>query len=542
MAAGVSKSGSAAVLAAARKAAAVFRESASTSTLKFRLCQQLLAKTADHSALAPFHRMLLSLDLDDRHFWIGTFYTLLLCAEDRRKQAAYFTPPHLARGVIALAQKAGFDLRKHHVIDPAAGGAAFLSMIAGQMRAAHAPSADIAVRLSGMEIDSGLARLGEALIGHRLSKTIETGSIINHRDSLSLRSSKQYDLVIANPPYGRVLDEPVGNRWKHVCHAGHINKFALFTELCLRLAKPNGLLALVLPSSFVGGPLYDKLRSHIRRRAEVLTLAAVTEREDVFLDVQQDITVLIARTGVSHNAKKSVTFGDFKAKKPFKARVAGRLPLAEGAAWSTPLAPTGMAHGGATLTDYGANVRAGYFVWNREQERMRARWYSCCDFPLIWATNIRAGEFCRPTARWREGVDFVNFAPNSPDAPVVRGDAVVLQRTTNSAQPRRLVAARISPSVVKEWGGFVTENHTIVITAKGKRDLDLIALLLNSAAADARYRRLSGTASISVQLLRTLDLPRPGILLRALRKFGDAEAAVEWAYQQSARHAIEAVA
>ncbi|MDX2275449.1 MAG: N-6 DNA methylase [Hyphomonadaceae bacterium] len=526
----------------ARKAAAACREFAPTPTLKLRLCLQLLERAVDNELLKPLHKAVLTLDVDERHYWIGTFYTLLLSADDRRKQATYFTPPHLAHGVIALAQQAGFDLRKHSVIDPAAGGAAFLSMIAGQMRAARASSGDIATRLAGMEIDSGLARLAEALIGRRLSMSVDSGSIISHRDSLSLRAPSQHDLVIANPPYGRLLDDPSGHRWKQVCHAGHINKFALFAELCLRLAKPDGLVALVLPSSFVGGPLYDKLRAHIRQNAEVLTIAAVTAREEVFVDVQQDITVLLARAGRAHDAKKAVTFGDFSASKPFKARMAGRLPVASGAAWTPPLAPVGMAHGGATLTDYGADVRSGYFVWNREQPRMRLRWYSESDLPLIWATNIRAGTFCRPVARWRDGVDFVNFEKDASDAPIIRRDAVVLQRTTNSSQPRRLIAARVSPSVIKEWGGFVTENHTIVITAKSTRHLDLVAALLNSAAADARYRRLSGTASISVQLLRTLDLPRPEVMARALAKFESTEEAVEWAYLESSRLGMEAVA
>jgi adenine-specific DNA-methyltransferase len=273
-----------------------------------------------------------------------------------------------------------------------------------------------------------------------------------------------------------------------------------------------------------------------------LTVASVTDREDLFLDVQQDITVLLLRAGKKHAAEQAVTFGEFSGEKPFKVRCHDRLPDAAGAAWSVPTTGIGQAVGGATLEDYAAEVRAGYFVWNREQDRMRTRCYSERDVPLIWAENIRAGKKCTPVARNKDGIDFVHFEKGSSQRPIVRGPSAVIQRTTNSSQPRRLIVARVAPAVVEEWGGFVTENHTIVLTAKDINTLDLLCVLLNSRAVDERYRRLSGTASISVKLLRTLDLPDPKVLRRALADADDVEAAVELAYSLSANSRAAAVA
>lgn len=518
------------------------RDHATTPTRRLHLCEELLSPDDTREELRELAKILALLDTDTYHYWIGTFYTLLLSTADRRSQAAYFTPPHLARSVIGLAQKEGFDLRAGTVVDPAAGGAAFLSMVAGQMRAARATGANIVRRLSGMEIDSGLARLAERLIGERLSVEVEAGQIITCRNSLTLRSPEQFDLVIANPPYGRVHDSPTTQHWAKVCHAGHINKFALFAELCFRLVKPGGLVALVLPSSLVAGPLYDKLRAHIRDQSEVLTIASVTDREDVFLDVQQDITVLLSRAGVRHSPENDVTYGEFAGRRPFKLRSTGHLPDKPGAAWGVPTSAVGHSVGEAVLTDYGADVRAGYFVWNREQRRMRTRRYSERDVPLIWAKNIRAGALCRPRSRDRDGIDYVNFKEGASEQPIVRKNAAVIQRTTNSAQPRRLIAARVSPSVIKQYGGFVTENHTIVLTAKSDKALNALCVLLNSRAIDVRYRRLSGTASVSVKLLRSLDLPKPEVLYRALEQFDDPEVAIGHAYTASVSNEMEAAA
>lgn len=526
------------LLTFARKVATSLREQATSATKRLNLCRRLLSRTAIDGPLEPFRIRLSKLTIDERHYWIGTFYTLLLEAEDRHALAAYFTPPHLTNNIITLARNAGFKPGSHTVIDPAAGGAAFLSTIAATMRQSRVAPQDILKRLSGMEIESGLARLSETLIGERIGVDVSPASVVRHCNSLTAREGRQFDLVVANPPYGRIaLAEVSGSRWEDVSHSGHINRYALFAELCLRLAKPEGLLALIVPASVMGGPLYDRLRSHIRSRAEIQLLASVTDRDDVFVDVAQDVSVVLARVGKAHDAKSYVSFGQFSGRKQYKSGGAARLPTKAGDSWCAPLAQSRFVRGGATLADYGATVRSGYFVWNREKERMKKKGTIPLTIPLIWAQNIRPNKLCRPKAKKRDGIDFVKFEEESPS--IIRTEALVLQRTTTSSQPRRLVAARIDPAIVDEYGGVVSENHTIVITAPTVASLNRILTLLNSKPVDDRYRQQSGTASIAVTLLRTLDLPKPQALLAAINHHGPCDEAVEEAYLLSAQSAVE---
>jgi adenine-specific DNA-methyltransferase len=530
------------MLILARKTAAKSLDIVGTSTTKrLNLCISLLSETPP-KLISDYAQAISLLDVDQQHYWIGTFYTLLLPSAVRRAQAAYFTPPHLARVLLDLVRDFGFDPLLHTAIDPAAGGAAFLSTLASEMREAGAPASRIFARLNGMEIDRGLARLSEALIAARVGKPVrKKESLVVVKDALRAKLAATYDLVIANPPYGRVSPTDLSTeKWRDVCHPGHLNKYALFTDLCLRLSKPGGLLALVLPSSFVAGPLYGRLRTHIREKAEVLVLASVATRSDVFVDVAQDVSIIVARTGAAHRVSRAVSFGRVTGIGPFKTSSAGLLPSAADSPWVWPGKQRGIAVGGSSLADFGATIRAGYFVWNRELERMSKRRRSKRDLPLIWARNIRPPHFCHPKAKQGAGIDFVRFEQES--AGIVRTDALVMQRTTNSLQPRRLVAARVSPSVTARWGGFVTENHTIVITAPSVKILNTLRFLLNSAAVDARYRQLSGTASVSVTLLRGLDLPSPSALADSIARFGFTEKAIEHAYAASALEASRASA
>lgn len=523
------KRSTATLLARARAMARDVVREAETAQARADACIDLLNDSDVIDRHQTFRRALQVLPADERHYWIGTLYTLMLPMKVRRSQATYFTPPTVADAVVDLAIEAGFNLSTDDVLDPAAGGAAFLSTLAARMTVAGLNADEVACRLNGIEIDAGLAALSRRLIAERVGAPLPRDVIITG-DALHIPIPNSYGLVIANPPYGRMsIEEVRGRAWKRVAYSGHINKYALFAELCFRHAKPGGIVALVIPSSFRAGPLYDRMRSYVRSQGDVLTIASIAGRDGVFIDVAQDISVLIARKGSTHDPDRLVRFPMIGLTPNIDPVVEQTLPAEPGAAWPLPaLDPETL--GGATLADYGVTARAGYFVWNREKHRLvetlkpRQRGY-----PLIWAKNVRPGWPCRPAGKKGTKRDFVTFAEDS--TAVVSTPAAVMQRTTNDKQPRRIVAAIVDPAVVAKWGGFVTENHTIVLTAEDPERLALAVTLLNTAAVDLRYRRVSGTAAVSVTLLRQLDLPAPLAFAAALAAAdGDAEAAALAAY------------
>jgi adenine-specific DNA-methyltransferase len=242
--------------------------------------------------------------------------------------------------------------------------------------------------------------------------------------------------------------------------------------------------------------------------------------------------VLIVRKGKAHPPNAKVRFPIVGIASPAAPIVEQALPSQPGDAWPLPAIDPATV-GGASLADYGVTARAGYFVWNREQSRLVPKLGRRRGYPLIWAKNVRSGVLCRPGGKKGTKTDFVTFTDDS--AAVIRSSAAVMQRTTNDKQPRRLVAAMVDPSVVGRWGGFVTENHTIVLTSEDAEQLALAVALLNTSSVDQRYRRVSGTAAVSVTLLRQLDLPSPVVFKAALLEAdGDAEVAALAAYRVNA--------
>jgi adenine-specific DNA-methyltransferase len=209
--------------------------------------------------------------------------------------------------------------------------------------------------------------------------------------------------------------------------------------------------------------------------------------------------------------------------------------------WALPDGEEGVAlfqPGLATLGDYGYTAKTGYFVWNREQHRYRiGKKPRSNEVPLFWAHNVRANKKCLPQDGGAGNVGFAKIPKTS--SAILRTDAVILQRTSNRRQKHRLIGAVIRHAAVPGGRGFVTENHTIVIVRDPEKRQQLplrtVCRLLNTLAVDARFRRMSGSVSVSTKALRDLPLPVAADVRRFFKtkERSDDEAAVA-AYAASA--------
>ena len=133
------------------------------------------------------------------------------------------------------------------------------------------------------------------------------------------------------------------------------------------------------------------------------------------------------------------------------------------------------------------------------------------EVPLYWAHNVKPNRVCVPLAG-EPGSQRIGLVKISKDSSaIVRTDALVLQRTTNRRQKRRLIAGVIRQKSVPGGRGFVSENHTILVLPDPDRPqripLRTLCRLLNTAAIDGRFRRISGSVSVSTKVLRDLPLP-----------------------------------
>jgi adenine-specific DNA-methyltransferase len=484
-------------------------------------------------SLLPEHR-------DFRDYAISTAYALLIGKERRKRLSAYFTPPVLVDAAVHAAAGLLRNPDSTRVLDPACGGGSFLGPMVRSLVDRErnlGQSTDEACRrvlagLRGIEIDPDLARLSSLLLRERLREDYgyvqsKQAATVVQGDALSIKLSRVFDIVVGNPPYGRVgrgVNPAILTRAGLAGIGGHTNVYGLFLLRALDCLKPGGGLVFILPTSFVAGPYFSGLRQEVLYRAEVLSIDLHEQRENLFVGAVQDVCLLVLRRRsaglrtVGPDECYELGFIDAAGRRQ---SLGSASTTSGGEPWTLPV--PGMVSRSSshtktngqlfTLLDYGYRLRVGKVVPTRERDRLTNR-RTKGSLPLVWASDVRPdGTFQFKGTQRKKAMAW--YLPPSVDVTyATRAPCVLVQRTSNRDQRRRLNAAPVSTAFLRQHArrGFVAENHVIVIEAASDRTLvspEALAAILNAASTNERFSTVSGSFSISARLLARLALPAP---------------------------------
>lgn len=460
-------------------------------------------------------------------YLLGELYTSLLPVKRRSEFGVFFTPPALARRLLVLAEQSGVDWRTATILDPACGGGAFLAPVAQRIAGAsegakpRAVVDEIARRVRGFELDPFSAWMSQVLLEAMLIDTCRRArerlpNVVVVCDALRMDSpAPPADLVIGNPPYGRIaLSRQLRAKYARSLY-GHANAYALFLDLATRFTRPGGVIAFITPTGFLGGQYFRNLRALLARDAPPIAIDFVQSRKGVFSDVlQETLLATYRRAEQAHLAHVSVL--TVAAPDNAQVRVVGTFEIPEPPTnpWLVPRDSSQMAlieslkrmpH---RLHDYGYGVSTGPLVWNRHKSQL-------CDtaddgtFPIIWAESVQPdGSFCY-RAEKRNHSPFIK--PNIRHGWLLtRSGCVLVQRTTALEQRRRLIAAELPLSFIRKFGAVVIENHLNMVRGlNGSCAISprTVAALLNTETIDKVFRCISGSVAVSASELASLPLP-----------------------------------
>lgn len=505
-------------------------------------CWALATKTP-RSETAIRAQSLLPEPRDLRDYAISTAYALLIGSERRKHLSAYFTPPALAHAAVHAAADLLSGPDSPRTLDPACGGGSFLGPMLRLLVARERDlgrSTDEACRrvlagLRGIEIDPDLARLSGLLLRERLREEYgyvqsERAATVVQGDSLSIRLDEVFDVVVGNPPYGKVgrsADPATLARAGLAGIGGHTNVYGLFLLRALDWLKPGGGLVFILPTSFVAGPYFSGLRQEVLSRAEVLRIDLHEQRENLFVGAVQDVCILVLRRRAAGlrtvESEEWYELGFIDAAGS-RQSLGSACTTTGGEPWTLPV-PGMVSHRSLqprkedqvfTLLDYGYRLRVGKVVPTRERDRLANRRVKG-SLPLVWASDVRPdGKFqFKGTQRKKAPAWYV--PPSIEVTYAIRAPCVLVQRTSNRDQRRRLNAAPVSAAFLRQHAkrGFVAENHVIVVEAASAQPAvspQTLAAILNAAPTNERFSAVSGSFSISARLLARFALPPPARL------------------------------
>jgi adenine-specific DNA-methyltransferase len=489
------------------------------------------------------------LDSITASYLIGVTYTAMLPNDIRSRLGVYYTPPGLTRRLLEMATLAGVDWSSCRVLDPACGGGAFLAPVAAKIAVENRNLSPrqlvkaIADRVRGFEIDPFSAWASQVFLeatvmgicreaGERLPNVVEICNSL-----LRPPGESAYDLVIGNPPYGRVTLKPeVRGRFQRSLY-GHANLYGLFTDLAVQLTRPGGVIAYVTPTSFLAGEYFKALRGLLAKEAPPANLDFVSVRKGVFDDaLQETLLATYERQGRQDNA--TVHFISPVDYDRITLEPAGTFTLPNPLAdpWLIPRTAeqqrlvAGLRKMKHRLSDYGYEVSTGPLVWNRHKKQLAAR-PAKGTLPLIWAECVTSDGTFVFRAEKKNHEPY--FKPEDGDDWLIsRKPCVLLQRTTAKEQNRRLIAAELPKSFLSKHGAAVIENHLNMIRPMNSRPAvtpKVLTAFLNTEVVDNAFRCLSGSVAVSAYELEALPLPPPEALapIAELLKSGAGHRAIE---------------
>ncbi|HAA32310.1 MAG TPA: N-6 DNA methylase, partial [Cyanobacteria bacterium UBA8553] len=215
---------------------------------------------------------------------LGEAFQALIGPNLRGDKGQFFTPKSLVKAIVAVLNPPLCA----KVVDPACGTAGFLvETHAFQLKDRQLSSSSKVGKLVGMDKDRDLCRLSEAILA---VVAPDRASVLNI-NSLNLAtlaklpeevSPLNADFILTNPPFGtkiKITDKSIlrqyslGHKWSLSEKAWRQESGVrdaqdpqiLFLELCIRLLKPDGQMAIILPEGVFGnyslGYVWDFVRS-----------------------------------------------------------------------------------------------------------------------------------------------------------------------------------------------------------------------------------------------------------------------------------------
>jgi adenine-specific DNA-methyltransferase len=445
--------------------------------------------------------------------------------EKRTQLGQFFTPASVAD---ALAELAHFGTGHLRVLDPGAGIGSLTASLVGRLLI----ETDISVHVTAYEVDPVLqAPLRETLSTwtelsagrmtfDQRSEDFLASVAAEVSDTLfSPPTTKTFDLVVMNPPYGKI-NATHPTREMLAAHGFQTtNLYTAFLAMGQRLVAPSGQLIAITPRSFFNGTYFRGFRKsflndlglqaiHVfESRREAFAGDAVLQENVIFSAVKgnrpETITVTTSygadddMTVVRHVPRTEVVRPDdpesfiHVTADENQAEIARRM-------LALP----------ASLSDLGLTVSTGKVVDFRATQWLATE-AGPDTAPLIYQTHIRGGKTEWPVAGFRKPQHMCVTA-ESLNQFLPAGFYVITKRFTAKEERRRVTAAVVDPADVPgQLFGF--ENHTNVFHVRGggiERELAQgLCIFLNSTLVDAYFRQFSGHTQVNSGDLRSLRYP-----------------------------------
>ncbi len=342
----------------------------------------------------------------------------------KKEQGIFFTPSNTVKKMIDLLPGT-----PKQILEPSCGSCEFITELSRRFKKAQ---------ITGIEYNTTIY---ESIQTMPLSNT----QLLNE-DFLKYKTETKYDLIIGNPPYFVMKKSDIGKEY-YPYFDGRPNIFTLFIVKALKMLSPGGVLAFVLPTSFMNCLYYNKTREYIATKFKILNILSC---EDDYLETKQETVIMMVQNIPGENQRfslrinQSIVFGT-------EETVQELINL----------------YSGATFLDrMGFDVNVGTVVWNQCKDILTD---DATQTLLIYSSDIKNNRLIPQSYNNPEKKNYIH--KQGTKRPVL-----VLNRGYGVGN------YNFEYCLIQTDKEYLIENHLICINPKEERDdlLEMYQRIMNS--------------------------------------------------------------
>ena len=272
---------------------------------------------------------------------------------------------------------------------------------------------------------------------------------IVHQDYIKFNPTIKYDLIVGNPPYFVLEKDYVISEKMSPYIYGRPNIFGLFIIHSISMIASNGIIAFIIPKSFLNSAYYSKIRNYIKETCQILEIIDF-EKDNKFIDTQQSTFGIIL--------KKESNSKILSLECNYSIKLGNNFMFTHDSIFLKQLF-----EGSTTLTRLGLSVRTGNIVWNQHKNELTN---DKNDTVLIYNTNLTK----------EHTIDLKSFKNEEKHQYIKkdgRNDPILVVNRGNGNSKYNLNYALIN------FGPYLIENHLNEIYCTKKIEKEDLLLLFN---------------------------------------------------------------
>jgi hypothetical protein len=268
-------------------------------------------------------------------------------SKDEKKEYGIFITPHiivkkLVDSIVKYSYQHGINIQT--ILEPSCGTCEIINYCDNLFNEIH---------IESIELNNTIF---ENIKNLKFKNSVQ----IIHEDFINFNTKNKYDLIIGNPPYfvlekGYKIPEQM-----ETYISGRPNIFGLFILHSISMLSENGILAFIIPKSFLNSSYYSKIRNYIKEKCEIIDIIDF-EKDNKFIDTQQSTFGIIIKNVPVKNAIEECKFEECK----YSIKFNDNFMFTNDSVFLKSLL-----EGTTTLSKLGLRVRTGNIVWNQHKDEL----------------------------------------------------------------------------------------------------------------------------------------------------------------------------